>query len=60
MNRYGFYSKHDFDKEIIYSQKFQTLEQALEFFAKMKALSTEEFLKLYQVTYIQATNEYHN
>lgn len=45
----GFYSKNDINKEIINSAQFTTLTEAVEFFAKTKALPVEVFLELFIV-----------
>jgi len=46
---FGFYRKNDDNREIIKSQKFTDLNQAVAFFAAMKGLSQEGFLELFTV-----------
>ena len=45
----GYYSINDSNKEIIHSEEFNSLLDAVYFFAAMKRLEPDEFLKLYRV-----------
>lgn len=54
---YGFYSKNDTKREIIYREKFESLTLAIQFFTQLKRLSPYEFSQLYSVTAIPETLE---
>lgn len=49
---YGFYSKDDPKKEIIFRERFESLTPAIQFFTQLKRLSPYEFSQLYSVTAI--------
>lgn len=50
---YGFYSKNDPTREVIYRQKFTSLTVAVQFFTQLKRLSPFEFSQLYSVTVVK-------
>lgn len=50
---YGFYSKNDPNREVIYREKFETLTAAIQFFTQLKRLTPYEFSQLYAVTAIE-------
>ena len=47
---YYFYSKTDLFKEPVLRAKCQSYEDALDYFSKIKKLSKQEFIKLYEIT----------
>jgi len=47
---YYFYSKTDLSKEPVLRAKCQSYEDALEYFSKIKKLSKQAFLDLYEIT----------
>lgn len=47
---YYFYSKTDSSKEPVLRVKCQSYEDALDYFSKIKKLSKQEFIKLYEIT----------
>jgi len=47
---YYFYSKTDSFKEPVLRAKCQSYEDALNYFSKIKKLSKQEFIKLYEIT----------
>jgi len=49
---YGFYNKHDKNREIIFREKFNSLAAAVKFFTQLKRLSPHQFSELYSVTVI--------
>lgn len=49
---YGFYSKNDSSREIIFRQRFESLTAAIQFFTQLKRLTPFEFSQLYSVTVI--------
>jgi hypothetical protein len=49
---YGFYSKNDKKKEVIFREKFNSLAAAVKFFTQLKRLSPHQFSELYSVTVI--------
>ena len=53
---YGFYSKNDPTREIIYRQRFESLTAAIQFFIQLKRLSPFEFSQLYSVIAIPHTS----
>jgi hypothetical protein len=53
MNEYFFYSTTDIKKEAISKTKVGSTEEALEFFAKTKQISLDEFNKLFVVEKIK-------
>lgn len=57
---YGFYSKHDTSREIIYRQRFESLTAAIQFFTQLKKLSPYEFSQLYSVIVIEEKLEKRN
>jgi hypothetical protein len=46
---FGFYRKNDDNREVIRSQEFTDLNQALDFFSAMKGLTPEAFLELFVI-----------
>ena len=52
---YGFYSKNDPAREVIYRGKFESLTAAVQFFTQLKRLSPFEFSQLYSVIAIPHT-----
>ena len=52
--KFGFYRKNDPNKEIVMVQAAETMQQAVDFFAAMKGLSVEQFLKIFAVTNIKS------
>lgn len=50
MTTYYFFSKTDKEKESISKTKTNGLIEAIEHFAKVKQLSVDKFLQLYEVT----------
>lgn len=50
---YGFYSKSDKDREIIYRSNFNSLAAAVTFFTQLKRLSPYEFNQLYSITVVK-------
>jgi hypothetical protein len=52
---YGFYSKNDITREIIFRHKFESLTAAIQFFTHLKRLTPYEFSLLYNVTVIKET-----
>jgi hypothetical protein len=51
--KFGFYRKNDLKKEMIMIQETATLQQAVEFFAAVKALPVEQFLEIFAVTSVK-------
>jgi hypothetical protein len=58
--KYGFYSKFDKRKEIVYMHTFDTLNQAVDFFAKIKGLSIDKFHSLFEVVIIDSRHRNRN
>jgi hypothetical protein len=58
--KYGFYSKFDKRKEIVYMHTFATLNQAVDFFAKIKGLPLDEFHSLFEVVMVDNKNRIRN
>lgn len=54
--KYGFYSKFDKRKEVVYMHTFENLTQAIDFFAKIKGLSLDKFHDLFEVIVIDNKN----
>jgi hypothetical protein len=52
---YGFYSKNDPAREVIYRGRFESLTAAVQFFTHLKRLTPYEFSQLYSVTAIPHT-----
>ena len=50
---YGFYSKNDPAREVIYRGKFESLTAAIQFFTQLKRLTPFEFSQLYSVTVVK-------
>jgi hypothetical protein len=50
---YGFYNKHDKNREIIFREKFNSLAAAVKFFTQLKRLSPHQFSELYSVIAIE-------
>ena len=50
---YGFYNKHDKNREIIFREKFNSLAAAVKFFTQLKKLSPHQFSELYSVIVIE-------
>ena len=49
---YGFYSKNDKKREVIFREKFDSLAAAVKFFTQLKRLSPHQFSELYSVTVV--------
>ena len=54
--KYGFYSKFDKRKEVVYMHTFENLTQAIDFFAKIKGLPLEKFHDLFEVIIVESKN----
>jgi len=50
---YGFYSKNDKNREVIFKEKFNSLASAIKFFTQLKRLSPHQFSELYSVIVIE-------
>ena len=50
---YGFYNKHDKNREIIFRERFNSLAAAVKFFTQLKKLSPYQFSELYSVIAIE-------
>jgi len=50
---YGFYNKHDKNREIIFREKFNSLAAAVKFFTQLKRLSPHQLSELYSVIAIE-------
>ncbi len=53
MNRYRFYGKSDSDEESYSTVHASSRIEAVEYFAKVKELSVEKFLKIYDVVEVE-------
>ncbi len=53
MKKFGFKYKIDKTNELINKKSFEDIEEAIEYFAKIKKLTTNNFLKIYKVIEIQ-------
>tara|TARA_R110000868_G_C10343499_1_gene715500 strand:+ start:283 stop:444 length:162 start_codon:yes stop_codon:yes gene_type:complete len=51
--KFGFYRKNDPNKEMLMIQDTESLQQAVDFFAAVKALPVEQFLEIYAVTSVK-------